>query len=243
MTPADLDANPMFAKVLKIIPLDWHILREHFRNPDKNRVNRSLTCAFSSGILKRISPYDLPLKMESVKFWCTQLNAPGHRHAASEYGARQMYLRAVAKLDEWLPGKSFQSYESIIRDGQITRQAVTESFATVEELLYNCTESDHGTKTAQRAIREYLTSPQAGKMSDIVHSITRAAIKSYFGINDAVLDLPKIRKKHSEPVQDDDLMTLEDFYNMLKDGNPGIKMKTIMLIKLQSGMDSSTFAG
>ena len=37
-------------------------------------------------------------------------------------------------------------------------------------------------------------------------------------------------------------MTLEDFYNMLKDENPGIKMKTIMLIKLQSGMDSSTFA-
>ena len=194
MTPADLDANPVFAKVLKIIPLDWHILREHFRNLDKNRVNRSLTCAFSSGILKRISPYDLPLKMESVKFWCTQPNAPGHRHTTSEYGARQMYLRAVAKLDEWLPCKSFQSYESIIRDGQITRQAVTESFATVEELLYNCTESDHGTKTAQRAIREYLTSPQAGKMSDSVHFITRAAIKSYFGTNDVVLDLPKIRK-------------------------------------------------
>ena len=37
-------------------------------------------------------------------------------------------------------------------------------------------------------------------------------------------------------------MTLEDFYNMPKDENPGIKMKTIMLIKLQSGMDSSTFA-
>ena len=29
---------------------------------------------------------------------------------------------------------------------------------------------------------------------------------------------------------------------MLKDGNPGIKMKTVMLIKLYSGMDSSTFA-
>ena len=37
-------------------------------------------------------------------------------------------------------------------------------------------------------------------------------------------------------------MSLEDFYNMLKDGNPGIKMKTVMLIKLHSGTDSSTFA-
>ena len=78
-------------------------------------------------------------------------------------------------------------------------------------------------------------------MSDSLHVVTRAAIKSYFGTNDVVLDLPKTRKKRSEPVQDDP-MTLEDFYKMIQTGNPGIKMKTIMLIKLQSGMDSSTLA-
>ena len=36
-------------------------------------------------------------------------------------------------------------------------------------------------------------------------------------------------------------MTLEDFYKMLQNGKPSITMRTIMLIKLQSGMDSSTF--
>ena len=83
----------------------------------------------------------------------------------------------LANLDEWLPGRSFQSYAMVLIDGQITRQATTKSFANVEELLHYCIESDYGTKTAQRVIREYLTDSQAGKMSDSLHSITRAAIK------------------------------------------------------------------
>ena len=80
-------------------------------------------------------------------------------------------------------------------------------------------------------------------MSDGVHSITRAAIKSYFNVNDVVLNIPKNRKKLIGNAHDDaDSMSLEDFYHMIKDGNPGLKMKTVMLIKLHSGMDSSTFA-
>ena len=79
-------------------------------------------------------------------------------------------------------------------------------------------------------------------MSDSLHSITRAAIKSYFNVNDQVLDLPRPRKKRADPTpSDDSFMTLEDFYKMLQNGKPSITMRTIMLIKLQSGMDSSTF--
>ena len=70
----------------------------------------------------------------------------------------------------------------------------------------------------------------------------RAAIKSYFNAHEIVLALPKPGRKRSEPVQDDDPMTLEDFYRMLQAGNSGLKTKTVMLIKLQSSMDSSTFA-
>ena len=52
VTPADLDANPRFAEVLRIIPPDGHIPREHFRNLDKNRVNISgiLTKTVSTGV-------------------------------------------------------------------------------------------------------------------------------------------------------------------------------------------------
>ena len=69
----------------------------------------------------------------------------------------------------------------------------------------------------------------------------RSAIKSYFNANDIVLDLLKSRKKRADSTTSDDSMTLENFYKMLQTGNPGIKMRTIMLIKLHSGMDSSTF--
>ena len=69
----------------------------------------------------------------------------------------------------------------------------------------------------------------------------RSAIKSYFNANGIVLDLPKSRKKRADSTTSDDSMTLENFYKMLQTGNPGIKMRTIMLIKLHSGMDSSTF--
>ena len=77
-------------------------------------------------------------------------------------------------------------------------------------------------------------------MSSGVQTNIRTAIKSYFKVNDIPLDIPKVKKKQADSTLDDDPMTLEDFYKMLQTGTPGIKMKTIMIIKLQSGMDSST---
>ena len=242
VTPADLDANPRFVEVLKMIPSGRYVTRNHFNNLETNRAHRGLACACSCGILKRISPYDRVLKLKSVKFWCTQINKPGFKNMTSKSGTKLLYLDAISKLDVWLPDRSFQSYQTVMSNSQITRQPITKSFANVEELLHYCIESDYGTKTAQRVIREYLVDSQATKMSDSVHSITRIAIKSYFNAHDIVLKLPKSRKKRADPTPEDDPMTLKDFYKMLQQGNPGIKMRTIMLIKLQAGMDSSTFA-
>ena len=243
VTPADLDVNPRFVKILKMMPREGHVARDRFKSLETNDVNRCITYAFSSGILRRVFMYERILKLESVKFWCTQFNKTGHKRISPNGSTKKMYLRAIAKLDEWLPDRSFQSHETVIRDGQTNKQAVTKSFVNVEDLLYYCTESEHCAKTAQCAIREYLAGPEADKMSDSVHSVTRAAIKSYFNVNDVVLNIPKSRKKLIGHTHDDDSMPLEDFYNMLKDGNPGLKMKTVMLIKLHSGTDSSTFAG
>ena len=243
VTPADLDVNPRFVKILKMIPREGHVTRDQFKSLETNAVNKCMLYAVSSGILKRVLIYERVLKLESVKFWCTQFNKTSHKRTSSNGSTKKIYLRAIAKFDEWLPGRSFQSHETVIRDGQISKQPVTKSFASVEKLLYYCTESDYGIKTTQRAIREYLAGPEADKMSDGVHSITRAAIKSYFNVNDVVLNIPKNRKKLIGNAHDDaDSMSLEDFYHMIKDGNPGLKMKTVMLIKLHSGMDSSTFA-
>ena len=75
----------------------------------------------------------------------------------------------------------------------------------------------------------------------LVYTAISSAIKSYFATHDIPLDLHKTRKKRDEHnANDNSVMTLEDFYKMLQKGNPGITMRTIMLIKLQSGMDSST---
>ena len=103
-------------------------------------------------------------------------------------------------------------------------------------------ESDHGTKTVQRTIREYMASSRVNGMSVSVYVLTRSVIKSYFGVHDIVLGLPKTRKRRPDPVPNDDSsMTLENFYKMLQNRKPSIMMKTIMPIKLQSDMDSSTF--
>ena len=171
------------------------------------------------------------MELDSVKFWCTQLNESGYKNSTSEQGTRKLYLNGLSKFNTWLPGSPFPSHKTVICDGQITRPAVTKSFANVEELMEYCHESDHGTKTARRVIREYLPELQAGKMSASAQAVIQSAIKSYFGVHDIVLDLPRTRKKRLDPVSDEDsYMTLEDFYKMLQKGKPGIMMHIAMRI-------------
>ena len=220
VTPADLDVNTRFAESLRTIPPEGHITRDHFKSLNANDSNRCMRYAISSGILRKIMLYEHVSNLKSVKYWCTQLNKPGHTRTSPKSSTMRVYLGAVAKLNEWLPGRQFPSHKTVICDGQIIKQPIIKSFANVEELMHYGTESDHGTKAVQRAIREYLTSTQADKMSDSVHVGARAAIKSYFSTNDVVLELPKNRKKQAGIVSDDDSMSLEDFYNILKDGNP-----------------------
>ena len=243
VTPADLKTGNRFAKVLEMIPPDGYMTFGHFKNIEATLASKGVAHACSCGILKRVSPYERVLSMNSVKFWSTQLNESGHKNTTTNHSTRQLYLHKITNLDYWLPGKTFQSHKTVMNDGQIKHQPITKSFANVEELLQYCTESDHGIKTAQRIIREYLTSPQISKMSDSMYATTRSAIKSYFSVNDQVLNLPRNRKKRAgQTASGDSFMTLEDFYKMMRNGKTSIVMRTVMLIKLQSGMDSSTFA-
>ena len=242
VTPADLDTRPSFVKLLKMIPPGRYVKRDYFKNIKKSSVGKGLTYACSKGILKRISPYEQVMKLKSIKFWCTQFNRSNHKNTVPACSTKNMYLRAVSGLNEWLPGNSFKSYKTVLQDKQIIKQVVAKSFANVEELMEHCNTSDYDTKVAQRVVREYLASLQTNNISDGTFVIIRAAIKSYFNAQDIVLNLPKARKKQADQTAEcNSLMTLKDFYKMLQTGNPGIKMKTIMIIKLQSGMDSSTF--
>ena len=77
-------------------------------------------------------------------------------------------------------------------------------------------------------------------MSASVNATIRTAIKSYFGVHDIMLNLPKIRKKRSEDIREDPPMALENFYKMLQNGKPGLMMRAVLLVKFQSGMDAAT---
>ena len=154
--PADLDKRPSFVGLLNIIPSDGYVTRDHFSNIEEYRITNGLVYACSIGILKRVSPFETIADMESVKFWCTQLNDSGLKNTVPKTDTRRLYLRALSRLNEWLPGRCFPSYKTVMSDGQIVRQSINKSFANVEEMMHYCTESDHGTKTAQRVVRQKL---------------------------------------------------------------------------------------
>lgn len=239
--PGDLDGYPKIVDILKTTKPQECVTSEMFRHLGKDHAAHGLVRACSKGVLKRISPYEKILGLDSVKFWCTQFNKPGFKNTAPRSSTKRLYLGAVSKFDKWLSGRSFPSYKTVVSDGQIERQAIKKSFASVEELMHYCNESDHGTKTAQRVVREYLASPHVLEMSIGRQSTILSAIKSYFAVHDVILALPKKRQKRKEPTPgDDDAMSLEDLYNMLQKGNPNITLRTVILIKFQSAMDSAT---
>ena len=68
VTPADFIKHPSFVELLKTIPSDGHVARDHFKNIEKFRITDGLRYACSIGILKRVSPYERVSNLESVKF-------------------------------------------------------------------------------------------------------------------------------------------------------------------------------
>ena len=240
---ADLDARPNLSGVLGMIPPRGFVRFGRFRHLGMRHASKGLAYARSRGILKLVSPYKRILRLGTVEFWRAQLNKPGHKNTTPGPGIRELYMRALSRFDEWLPGRAFQSYETVLERGVISRRGVKKSFGNVEELMEHCKESDHGTRTARHAARQYLTNLQNGEASASTLATMTSAIKSYFNVNDVALDLPRAGKSRAGLAPDEDsVMTLEDFYKMLQNGRPSIAMRTVMLIKLQSGMDSATLA-
>ncbi len=241
----DLDAShESIAKVLRLIPREGYVTFDMFKHLGSGVARRGLARACSMGMLKRVLPHEKVMKLESVRFWTTQLNDSGFKHLKAKSSTKNLYLNGISRLNEWLPGRKFPSYKTVLRDGQIARDGITKSFANVEGLMRYCMESDHGTRTIQRVIREFLADPQVMRLSSSSYTAVKAAIRSYFDAHDIVLDMRKTKKKRVETGSPGykAIMTLEDFYKMIQNGRPSIAMRTIMIIKLQSAMDSATLA-
>ena len=70
VTPADLDVNPRFVKILRMIPCEGCVTRDHFKSLEANDVNRCMTYAFSSGILKRVFLYERVVSAIKIHSLC-----------------------------------------------------------------------------------------------------------------------------------------------------------------------------
>ncbi len=236
---SDLDAHPGYADMLALVPPRGHATSELFRHAGKDRASKGIACACSLGILKRVSPHARILQLDSVRFWCTQFNESGHVNTAPRHSTRELYLSAVSKFDEWMVGRPFPSRS----DSSSGKRAIMKSFKNIEELKEYCDVADYGSRTAKRAVLEYLASPQVGAISASAQTIARSAIKSYFNTHDINLGLPSPKRRRGGPAcDDDDPMTIADFYKMMQNGKPSITARAVMMIKFQSGMDSATFA-
>ena len=226
-----------------MIPQDGYVTFDHFKQPGKPAPGAGLARARALEIIKRVSPYERIMNLDTVRFWLTQLNDPGHKHTDPRSSTKRLYLGALTKFDRWLAGRSFKLHKMVQLDGEYARQPVPESFGNVEELLECAMKPSYGAPAAQRVIHEYLASQLMASVSTGARVNAQAAIKSYFDTNDVALSLRKTKKNRAdEPADDELLMTLGDFYKMVQNGRPSITMRTVMLIMLQSGMDASTIS-
>ena len=132
-----------------------------------------------------------------------------------------------------MAGRSFPSRS----DSSSGKRAIMKPFKNVEELKEYCDVADYGSRTAKRAVLEYLASPQVGMVSASAQTIARSAIKSYFNTHDISLGLPAPKRRRGGPAcDDDDPMTLADFYKMVQNGKISITVRAVMMIKFQSGL-------
>ena len=234
VTAKDLDVYPEFADVLTLIPSDGYVTSETFSQLEKKHATNGIEHAISVGVLKNTSSTKLMMELDSVNFWITQFNESGHKTTKSSSGTKVTYLNSIFKFDKWLQNRSFQLHKCASENGK-------KSFKSVEELMKWCDSHDFNAKTLMSIAREYMSSPQMTSLSASTNSLTRSAIKSYFGVHNIVLNLSKTRNKRSENISNDPSMTLGDFYKILQGSNSKIMLRTVILLKFQSGMDSATF--
>ncbi len=237
----DLHTEPRIARVLRQFPSQGRLTSTEIKDMgiQPYRVTR-YACA--KGILRHIPRFEDLKKLETVRFWSGQISDSGYKNMLHLNCTAKTYMRELDRFNQWLPGKEFPSQKTIISDGQIIKKGITKSFSTIEELLQFCMESEHGKGTAQRIVRQFLVEPELSSLSLSVQNNSCAAIKSYFRVHDIMLDVIVTQKRRVESAVSDEMpMTLDDLYKTIRNGNPGIAMRTIMIVKFQSGMDSSTF--
>ena len=195
---------------------------------------RAIRWACSNGIMRRASLGGPVLRLETVRFWMTQLNQPKARNIRAVGGTRHTYAESLGAFSAWLAGKGFP-----LLQGAVHRER---AFADVEELLRFCENPRNGARAARRVVRQYLADLAASGCAHSTAVVRCSAIKSYFAAHDVALDVRVRRGRGGGEAPERPEMSLFDLYRIMTVGRMGVMERAITMIKFQAGLDSSTLA-
>ena len=182
------------------------------------------------------------LEFSTVRYWQGQLNESGIKNSTSpRIGTRLVYRTRLAAFNEWLPGRIFDMRVQAVADGKIVRETAHKSLANVEELLRFGEDGFGNEKEVRKIINQYLMDPRHG---DLAHSTIAgmcAAIKSYFDAHDMATSVKFNGKKRDEiEITEEPEMEIADFYKMMTANKVDLMVRAVMVVKFQTGLDSST---
>ena len=236
-TRDELDkAGPAVAAVLEGLPPRGYVSAAQLKGRARD-VERALKWACDSGIARPTKLKGRAMEFESVRFWVSQLNSPKMKNVKLEQGTRYTYVDMLDSFDRWLRGTELPAGRGGVPGGP------SRTFESVEELLRFCEDSDHGVRTAKRAVRQYLVETAASGDSLSTVMVRASAIRSYFAAHDIAIDVKVNRARHAvHEVRESAEMGLLDLYKLMTAGRMDIMMRAVVMVKFQAGLDASTLA-
>ena len=185
---------------------------------------------------------DYMYEFPSVAYWMDQLREVGVRNVpVTQIGTKAIYILKLRKFNEWLVGREFDVRVQMAVNSRIIHEIQRRSFANVEELLRFG--EDGNVNEVKKIVNQYMSDPQHDHLSRSSMMGICAAIRSYFDINDVKVDIKfNGRKRDDAEVTDDSELTISEFYNMLVYGRIDHTVRAMMLVTLQTGLDSNTLA-
>jgi len=192
-------------------------------------------------------------QLDSISYLRKQLSQTKYKNQEAKTkhtggGTRRSYSLHLWHFNNWLHGKSIITQKvTSVGDNLQKIENITIQLETIEDLLHAYQESNNG-MGFERFIKEYLMDEEEhkhkskGYMGNIVSSI-----KSYFEKNESKIEINfnvnVAHDKISESIIGQiAILSLEDLHELLTTGKPSIVEKAVVLCKLHSGVDNSTFA-
>jgi len=222
----------------------------------KTTCSLSIRFAKNLGILQEILPEGIPktsfddfCKIHEVDYWRKQLNTTNVKNIklTKDMGTRGQYSYKVWRFDNWLSGKIYKLQQMVqIGENSFTNKESEVKFEGIIHMLKLFDEPNVNKKVLVKIIKEFLLDPMFENNGTSAVNGYESAIKSFFNEHDCELSFTfnsnATYSKNNKEEQDEPLLTLDQFYDILTIGKPSITERALFLCKFQSGADGITFA-